>query len=113
MKLLVAAISSMTLGVICLVASFAWPYVLPTSAVWSEEDAQQYIEGSAQFHRESFDEEVSAAEVAITREKFSERQRKLDNAIAMKEKTPGRLRLLGLIVCGVGVVILVVHQNRV
>ena len=105
-------LAAVALGTLLLILSAAWPYIVPDSAVRSEEQALAFTEAAATFHGDAFDLSLSDEERAASEAAYTEQAKLLDQAMFRKKKLPGMLRIAGFSATIVGVVLLVIVKSN-
>ena len=111
-KLQQIGIASVGLGVLLLVSSFAFRYTISQDALWSDEQAEEFLGVRAEYHNLAFAEGEESSKFQESQAAYESQRNELDRAIAFRDRTPLRLRLAGLVVGGIGITMLLVHRGR-
>ena len=105
-------IGGIILGIVLLVAAVAWPMVVPNKAVWNEEKAAGYGTASMTLHRNTFDKNISAEELAKSKAAYDELKRELDAAKFRKFGLAKYLRYTGIGISLLGLAIFAIGRQQ-
>lgn len=111
-KLQQMGIAAVGLGVLLLVSSFAFPYALSRDALWTDEQAEEYLSVRAEYHNLAFAEGEESDKFQESRAAYESQRNELDRAIAFRDRTPLLLRIAGLAAGGIGITLLLMPRGR-
>lgn len=117
-------VPTLIVGVVMLLIAPWVPRLIPTSAVWSDEDARQYAQASADLHAKAHAGHShgqpghdhahagAAEEKAAAQAAFDAVQARRDSAARLQSGTQYTLQAFGLVACIVGVWGYLKHRPR-
>ena len=111
-------------GLVLLGLSYAWNFIVPRDAVWSQEQARENAQAAANLHQmthvaghsdisRSSDEDKRHVEahLASAQKRFDESRAGLDRAVALREDSATALRWIGIGLSGFGILLYLAAQG--
>ena len=99
------------IGMVMIAVGLAWPALLPSSRVWSDEQAQELSEAQEKAHEATIGHrhtppEGAAGDAQQARERYQDLAERLDRARSLRDRGGRYLTLAGTLLAIVGVLVL-------